>query len=349
MSKPEWLFNRGDVRQGIARELAEGVSTRIFLGAKAMLSVVRVDPHSTSDLHQHPEEQWGVLLEGECTRVQGGDEVEVEVGDFWHTPSNVPHAVRTGASSALILDFFSPPRAEYRAGSNSVSGVGRVSRVGEESSARIDDLGGAVLCDSAGHGRALPSTIRSLAGDGRITGPAFPVACAPGDNLWLHRAIYSAAPGDVLVASTGGFRQAGYWGEVLANAAQVKKLGGLVIDGCVRDGAELLRLGFPVFATGLCVRGTAKTAETTGSMGEPVRIGECTISQGDLVVGDGDGVVVLPRGEVDAIVVRAEERQRREAEVLRRLRDGERTVDLFGIAPQAQTLALHYQERTNFE
>ncbi len=329
MSKPDWLFNWDDDGRGIARELAEGVSARIFAGTEAMLSVVHLDPHSESDLHSHPEEQWGILLDGVCTRVQSGAEVAVKAGDFWHTPSNVPHAIRTGASSALILDVFSPPRPEYRAGSGSLRGTGG------PTNQDTDALGTAVLCDSAGNARALPSTIHSLAGGGRIRGPAFPVACAPGDNLWLHRAVYSAAPGDILVASTGGFHEAGYWGDVLTHAAQVKKLGGLVIDGCVRDGAEILRLGFPVFATGLCMRGTSKTAETSGSIGEPVRIGACTISKGDLVVGDTDGVVVLPGGEVETILATADQRQQREAEILRRLSQGERTVDLFGIARSA--------------
>lgn len=326
MSKPNWLFNQDDDRRGIARELADGVSARIFIGAKTMLSVVSMDPHSESNLHSHPEEQWGILLEGECTRIQGGDEVGVRVGDFWHTPGNEPHAIRTGASSAMILDVFSPPRPEYLAGSGSLRGTGG------RASPETDALGAAVLCDSAGNARALPSTIHSLARGGRISGPAFPVACAPGDNLWLHRAVYSAAPGDVLVASTGGFREAGYWGDVLTHAAQVRELGGLVIDGCVRDGAELLRLGFPVFSTGLCVRGTSKTGEAAGSIGEPVRIGECTISRGDLVVGDTDGVVVLPKDEVETILAAADQRQQEETEILRRLGEGERTVDFFGIA-----------------
>ncbi len=157
MSKPDWLFNRDDDGQGIARELAEGVSARIFAGTETMLSIVHVDPHSESDLHSHPEEQWGFLLDVACTRVQGGAEVPVKGGDFWHTPSNVPHAIRTGASSALILDVFSPPRPEYLAGSGSLRGTrGRANQ-------ETDAYGAAVLCDSAGNARALPSSIHSLA------------------------------------------------------------------------------------------------------------------------------------------------------------------------------------------
>jgi len=114
MSKADWVFQlHGDTR-GIARKLAEGVNTSIFPGENVMLSVVRVDPNSAGSIHSHPEEQWGVLLEGSCTRIQGGEEVEATAGDFWHTPGGVSHGVRTGKQGAVILDIFSPPRAEYR-------------------------------------------------------------------------------------------------------------------------------------------------------------------------------------------------------------------------------------------
>jgi quercetin dioxygenase-like cupin family protein len=114
MSKTDWLFQINGDSRGIARKLAEGVNTNIFPGENVMLSVVRVDPHATGSIHSHPEEQWGVLLEGRCTRIQDGEEVEVSAGDFWHTPGGVSHGVRTGEHGAVILDIFSPPRAEYR-------------------------------------------------------------------------------------------------------------------------------------------------------------------------------------------------------------------------------------------
>lgn len=114
MSKADWVFQlRGDAR-GIERKLADGVNASIFPGEQAMLSVVRVEPNATGSIHSHPEEQWGVLLEGRCTRIQGGEEVEVTAGDFWHTPGGVTHGIRTGNHGAVILDIFSPPRAEYR-------------------------------------------------------------------------------------------------------------------------------------------------------------------------------------------------------------------------------------------
>lgn len=114
MAKAAWMFQlHGDAR-GIARKLGEGLNANIFPGEKVMLSVVRMEPNSAGAVHSHPEEQWGVLLEGKCTRIQAGEEIEANAGDFWFTPGGIEHTVRTGASSALILDIFSPPRAEYK-------------------------------------------------------------------------------------------------------------------------------------------------------------------------------------------------------------------------------------------
>lgn len=108
------LFNLNDPDQGIARQLAEGISTRIFPGDQAMVSVVTLEPNAIGTRHSHPQEQWGVILEGSAIRVQGNEEFAVRAGDFWCTPGGVEHAVRAGPEGARILDFFAPPRDEYR-------------------------------------------------------------------------------------------------------------------------------------------------------------------------------------------------------------------------------------------
>lgn len=111
---PAWVFNLNDLSQGIKRTLSDGITTRIFPGEQAMLSVVRIEPHSEGTVHSHPQEQWGVLLEGECVRIQGNEEIAMKAGDFWHTPGGVAHGIRTAESAAVVLDIFAPPRDEYR-------------------------------------------------------------------------------------------------------------------------------------------------------------------------------------------------------------------------------------------
>ena len=110
----EHFFNLHNEDDGIRRSLADGVATRIFPGQQAMLSVVRIEAESESGRHSHPEEQWGVLLEGSGVRIQDDIEHPVSAGDFWQTPGGVPHSFRAGPEGALVLDVFSPPRPEYR-------------------------------------------------------------------------------------------------------------------------------------------------------------------------------------------------------------------------------------------
>lgn len=114
MSRHPEFHNLDDSTDGILRDLAPGLTARIFAGEQAMLSIVDAAPNSEGTLHHHPEEQWGVLLEGSGTRIQGDEEIGVKKGDFWRTPSNVPHTLRAGPEGCRVLDIFSPPRSEYR-------------------------------------------------------------------------------------------------------------------------------------------------------------------------------------------------------------------------------------------
>ena len=99
---------------GIPRALAPGIRARIFPGTHLMLSVVELEPWSESPVHSHPNEQWGVCLEGEWIRIQEGQEHPVRSGDFWETPPNVAHGGRTLGQRCVIRDIFAPPREEYR-------------------------------------------------------------------------------------------------------------------------------------------------------------------------------------------------------------------------------------------
>ncbi len=113
-SQLPWIFNLHNDNQGIKRELTAGINTRIFAGDNVMLSVVRIEPHTEGTLHSHPEEQWGVVLEGACVRIQDGKEISAKAGDFWCTRGGIEHSVRTGEQACVVLDIFSPPREEYK-------------------------------------------------------------------------------------------------------------------------------------------------------------------------------------------------------------------------------------------
>ena len=191
-------------------------------------------------------------------------------------------------------------------------------------------ISAATLHEAGGRTGALPSAIKPVAPGFRVCGPAVTVHAPPGDNLWLHRAIYAAQPGDVLVVSVSEAYEHGYWGEVMSTASQARQLGGMVIDGCVRDGMLLAEIGFPVFARGLCIRGTGKDFGARGWVNAPTSIGGITVQAGDLVVGDSDGVVCVPRERAGDVVEAGRKRDATELAQCERLRNGETTLAIFG-------------------
>ena len=195
------------------------------------------------------------------------------------------------------------------------------------------ELGSATLHEAAGRIGALPSAIKPLSPSMRLAGPAFTVHVPAFDNLWIHRAVYAAREGDILVISTSGGLEAGYWGDILNEAAIAQNLGGLVIDGGVRDSAGLIRNSFPVFSNGVSIRGTVKGREAIAWLRQPIRIGEIVVKQDDLVMGDADGVVVIPAKDVSRVLDAGTRRESDETEKIARIRAGERTIDLYGFGP----------------
>jgi 4-hydroxy-4-methyl-2-oxoglutarate aldolase len=201
-----------------------------------------------------------------------------------------------------------------------------------EQLAEANRLGAATLHEAAGRIGALPSAIKPVSPDMRIAGPAFTVHIPPGDNLWIHHALYAAAPGDVLVVSVSGGYEWGYWGDILNSAAIAQGLGGLIIDGGVRDSSALVDMPLPVFSRGICIRGTIKGYEARSWLRRPIQIGDAVIAQGDLVVGDRDGVVAIPSTMVAETLIAGAARETDEAEKIEKIRVGARTVDLYGFA-----------------
>jgi len=192
-------------------------------------------------------------------------------------------------------------------------------------------IGSATAHEAAGRIGALPHSIKPVCAQFRLAGSVFTIRGPANDNLWLHRAIVAASPGDILVAHTGGFHEAGYWGEIMSTGASCAGLGGLVIDGCVRDGALLGAIGFPVFARGLSIRGTGKDFDALGSLNEVLLIGDVLISPGDLMIGDQDGLVCIPRTRVPEVLQASLAREKGEETILARLRAGENTMKIYNL------------------
>ena len=191
----------------------------------------------------------------------------------------------------------------------------------------------ATLHEAMGRTGALPSAIKPVVPSMKLCGPAVTVAVKPMNNINIHRAIYLAQPGDILVVDVGGVAglEGGYFGEIMAHACVARQLGGLVIDGCVRDADLLEEIGFPVFSRGLAIHGTTK--EEGGSILAPITLGGTTIRAGDVIVGDRDGVVAVPLNGLDAAVEASQSREDKEAATIASLKGGASTIELYGWSP----------------
>jgi regulator of RNase E activity RraA len=186
-------------------------------------------------------------------------------------------------------------------------------RIGPLNYPRVD----AALCERA---RALPTTnvadcmsrlyvVRGLRPMGipsevRMAGPAFTVRTGPADNLFVNKAMDVAQQGDIIVVDCCGGRSHAFVGEIMARYAQSRGVAGLVVDGPVRDSAELSDLRLPIFAAGVSTTGPWRNGP--GELAYPICCGGVPVMPGDLVIGDADGVVVVPRADAAAVVAAAE-------------------------------------------
>jgi 4-hydroxy-4-methyl-2-oxoglutarate aldolase len=188
------------------------------------------------------------------------------------------------------------------------------------------EIGTATVHEASGRQGAVDPAIKPINRGVRLCGPAFTVQCHPGDNLMLHKALERAQPGDILVTSVGGHYEAGYWGALMATSAVGKKLGGLAIDGFIRDSGEITRMGFPIFCRGFCIRGTTKTV--LGLINHPTLLGGVLVNPGDLILGDDDGIVVVDRMGCEEVLEKSIKRIEAEKVKSEKLKTGVSSVEL---------------------
>ncbi len=200
------------------------------------------------------------------------------------------------------------------------------------------DLSSATVHEASGKKGAVSYAIKPLGRGIKICGPALTVQCMPGDNMMLHKALEIAQPGDVIVATTAGGYEYGYFGGLMAISAMAKDLGGLAIDGCVRDSNEIIEMKFPVFCRGTAIRGTVKG--TLGLINYPTVFGGIMIEPGDLILGDDDGMVVVKREDCEEIFKKSVERDNKEIDKAKILKSGVSSVDFNKFGPIFEKLGL---------
>jgi 4-hydroxy-4-methyl-2-oxoglutarate aldolase len=194
----------------------------------------------------------------------------------------------------------------------------------------LQRFGTATIHEAQGGTGALTGAIKPLDPSRSVAGPALTVDCRPGDNLAIHFALTVARPGDVLVVDAKAFVEAGPWGDIMSLAAMEIGIAGLVIDGAVRDSSSIVALGFPVFARGVCIKGTNKVQP--GDVRVPIVCGDALIHPGDVIVGDADGVVVVDQHRTEEVISLSQAREQKEDKFRAQIQSGARLADLIGIA-----------------
>ncbi|WP_439214691.1 RraA family protein [Duffyella gerundensis] len=179
----------------------------------------------------------------------------------------------------------------------------------------------AILADVAGRRGTLHGRIKPVAAGMKIAGPAITVEVRPGDNLAIHAALAIAQPGDVIVVDGKGDLSCALIGEIMSAQAAASGIAGIIIDGAVRDADALSEQTFPVFAAGLNPCGPTKSI--AGRVNYPVSVAGVAIQPGDLIIGDVDGVVVLPRESVAALLELAQQKRDYETQRIAAIRTGD--------------------------
>lgn len=192
---------------------------------------------------------------------------------------------------------------------------------------RLAKLDVATVHEAMGKKGAMTHDIRPVDDKMKLCGRALTVKCHPGDNIMLIKAVSMAKSGDVIVADMGNIIDNGPFGEVLAVDCVSHGCAGLVVSCSVRDSEALVDMNFPVFSAGISVFGTSKA--TKGTVNHPVVVGGVLVNPGDIILGDRDGVVVIPFDEAEKTIEAANKRRNSEAAVMERLRNGESLFDIY--------------------
>jgi 4-hydroxy-4-methyl-2-oxoglutarate aldolase len=221
--------------------------------------------------------------------------------------------------------------------------VTRTERVSKEIADSIRRFGVATVHEALGRKGLMASYMKPVFKTPAVAGSAVTCEVAPGDNWMIHVAVEQCQEGDILVVTPTSLCDDGYFGDLLATSLQARGVRALIINAGVRDVDTLEDMNFPVWSKTVCAQGTVK--ETIANVNVPIICAGVSVTPGDLIVADRDGVVVVPRLQADSVLIKSQKREVEENSKRARLANGELGLDIYNMRQRLADKGLRYVEK----
>ena len=219
----------------------------------------------------------------------------------------------------------------------------KITRASKEVIDEFRNLPTAILSDAMNRMNSMNAEIKPIIGDVNIAGSAVTVQCIAGDNLMIHKAIYVAEAGDVIVVDARGHKDNSVWGNIMTKASKIREIEAVVIDGTIRDIRENREEQYPIFCKGVVPAGSQKS--WGGNINVPIQCGSACVNPGDIIVGDDDGIVVVPRDMAKEVLQQAKERINMEEEWINEIQKGKTTLEVIGLDKKLDELGIETNKK----